>query len=230
MPAETILVVEDTELLRRIYVDRLKQEGYDVLTAADGAECLKVVRANHVDLVLLDLVMPRMGGLEALETLKGDPRTRAIPVLILSNLGEETDLKRGLKMGAEDYLVKNSSKPAEVSSKIRATLDAAAARAAAAPPATTVTEPPAATAETAPEEPSVVAEEPATVGATCAHYDLYVRDHEGDADRLVSEVRLQRRLWCPACEAELVVRLQICSDHTGSYDAIVVCPSCTRTF
>jgi CheY-like chemotaxis protein len=119
---ESVLVVEDTELLRRIYTDKLSQEGYKVFQAADGLECLNVVRTQALDLILLDLVMPRMSGLEALEALKRDPRTKKIPVIILSNLGQDTDIQRGLDLGAVDYLIKNSAKPADVSAKIQATL------------------------------------------------------------------------------------------------------------
>lgn len=126
MPSEAILVVEDTELLRRIYTDKLSQEGYKVYQAADGLECINLVRTQHVDIILLDLVMPRMSGLEALEALKRDPRTRDIPIIILSNLGQDTDIQRGLDLGAADYLIKNSAKPADVSAKIRATLDSLA--------------------------------------------------------------------------------------------------------
>jgi DNA-binding response OmpR family regulator len=123
MANEAVLVVEDTELLRRIYTDKLTQEGYKVFQAADGLEALNIVRSQQLDLILLDLVMPRMSGLEALEALKRDPRSREIPVIILSNLGQDSDMQRGLEMGAVDYLIKNSAKPADVSAKIRATLD-----------------------------------------------------------------------------------------------------------
>lgn len=128
MAGETILVVEDTELLRRIYTDKLTQEGYQVRSAADGLECLAELRANKVDLVLLDLIMPRMSGLEALEAIKSDPRTKDVPVIILSNLGQDADIQRGLEMGASDYLIKNAAKPADVSAKIRATLELASNR------------------------------------------------------------------------------------------------------
>lgn len=128
MAGETILVVEDTELLRRIYQDKLQQEGYNVHTAQDGLECLNVIRSTKIDLVLLDLIMPRMSGLEALEAIKSDPRTRDVPIIILSNLGQDADVQRGLDMGASDYLIKNSAKPADVSAKIHATLQLAADR------------------------------------------------------------------------------------------------------
>jgi len=124
----TILVVEDTELLRRIYSDKLTQDGYEVFSAADGLEALNVLHANKVDLVLLDLIMPRMSGIEALEAMKADPRTREIPIIILSNLGQESDVERGLALGAVDYLVKNEARPADVADKIRVTLEQMAGR------------------------------------------------------------------------------------------------------
>lgn len=119
---KTILVVEDTDLLRTIYADKLTSDGYNVITASDGLEALSALRAQLVDLVLLDLIMPRMSGLEALEAIKADPRTRNIPVLILSNLGQESDVQRGIEMGAIDYLIKNEARPADVAEKIAATL------------------------------------------------------------------------------------------------------------
>lgn len=123
MSNERILVVEDTELLRRIYHDKLAQDGYAVLTAGDGIEALAVMRANPVDLVLLDLIMPKMGGLDVLASMKADPRTANIPVVILTNLGEESAIKNALELGALDYLIKNQAKPADVAEKIRLVLD-----------------------------------------------------------------------------------------------------------
>jgi CheY-like chemotaxis protein len=120
---EQILVVEDTELLRRIYQDKLASDGYRVLTAGDGLEALAVLRANRVDLVLLDLIMPRMGGLDVLQSMKADPRTSNLPVVVLTNLGEESAIKHALELGALDYLIKNQAKPADVAEKIRLVLD-----------------------------------------------------------------------------------------------------------
>lgn len=123
MANEQILVVEDTELLRRIYQDKLASDGYRVLTAGDGLEALAVLRANRVDLVLLDLIMPRMGGLDVLQSMKADPRTSDLPVVVLTNLGEESAIKHALELGALDYLIKNQAKPADVAEKIRLVLD-----------------------------------------------------------------------------------------------------------
>lgn len=126
--SHTILVVEDTELLRRIYCDKLTSEGYNVLSAGDGLDALNILRANEVDLILLDLIMPKMSGLEALGQIKADPRTKDIPVIILSNLGQESDMERGLAMGAVDYLIKNEAKPIDVAERIQATLGLMAGR------------------------------------------------------------------------------------------------------
>lgn len=124
----SVLVVEDTELLRKIYADKLAQDGYNVLTAGDGLQALAALRTETVDLILLDLIMPKMSGLEALEAIKADPRLREIPIIILSNLGQESDVERGLSLGATDYLIKNEAKPADVAEKIRLTLDFMAGR------------------------------------------------------------------------------------------------------
>ena len=124
MAGERILIVEDTDLLRRMYHDRLVQDGFEVLQAADGLAGLSVLRDQPVDLILLDLIMPRMGGLQVLEAVKADPRTNGIPVVILTNLGEESTIEQAVSLGATDYLIKNQSRPADVSEKVRLTLDA----------------------------------------------------------------------------------------------------------
>lgn len=124
MAGEKVLVVEDTQLLRRMYHDRLVADGFDVSVAGDGLEALNMLRSAPVDLVVLDLIMPRMGGLDVLEAVKADPRLKEIPVVILTNLGEESAIQRALDLGAVDYLIKNAAKPADVSEKIRLTLDA----------------------------------------------------------------------------------------------------------
>lgn len=123
-----VLVVEDTELLRRMYSDRLTQDGYRVLGAANGLEALAVLRTDTPDLILLDLIMPQMSGLEVLELVKKDPRLKEVPVVILSNLGQDEDMQRGLAMGAMDYMIKNDARPADVSEKISAILKLAGSR------------------------------------------------------------------------------------------------------
>lgn len=101
-----VLLAEDDRFLRKAAEARLRQAGYTVLTAADGEEALRLARTEHPDLVLLDLIMPKMQGFEVLEALKGDPATAAIPVIVLSNLGQEQDMQRALASGAAAYFIK----------------------------------------------------------------------------------------------------------------------------
>lgn len=191
---KTVLVVEDTELLRRIYSDRLTADGYNVLDAADGLEALSTLRSSSVDLVLLDLVLPRVSGLEVLDTVKKDPRLRDIPVLILSNLGQDEDVARCVDMGAADYLIKNDSRPADVSAKITQILRS----------------------NDSEDE--------------LASLRVYLRDREGDADKIVEREKLTRRFWCPACEDELQLELTPQPNRPGWYDAHLLCPRCSRDF
>lgn len=124
MAGQRVLVVEDTELLRRMYRDRLAQDGYEVADAADGIAALELLRDNTFDVILLDLIMPRMGGIQVLEAVKRDPRTQGIPVIVLTNLGEEETIERAVALGAVDYLIKNETRPADVSSKVSLVLAA----------------------------------------------------------------------------------------------------------
>lgn len=119
-----ILVVEDTELLRRMYRDKLLQDGYEVEDASDGVAALALLRERPFDLVLLDLIMPRMGGIQVLEAVKQDPRTQSIPVVVLTNLGEEETIERAVSLGAVDYLIKNETRPADVAEKVKLVLEA----------------------------------------------------------------------------------------------------------
>lgn len=124
MAVKRILVVEDTELLRRMYRDRLVQDGYEVTDAPDGLAALSLLRDQHFDLILLDLIMPRMGGIQVLEAVKQDPRTQSIPIVVLTNLGEESTIERAVSLGAVDYLIKNETRPADVAEKVKLVLDA----------------------------------------------------------------------------------------------------------
>ena len=101
-----ILLAEDDRFLRRAAEATLKKKGYAVVTAADGQEALDAARRERPDLILLDVIMPRLHGFEVLERLKAAPETRAIPVVMLSNLGQDTDQAHALQQGAVAYLVK----------------------------------------------------------------------------------------------------------------------------
>src|SRR4051812_7660004 len=104
MPAARIVVVEDEQAIRRGVVDLLRASGYEVAEAADGAKGLEEAIRRGVDLVLLDLLLPRKDGLDVLADLRLVRPT--VPVIILTARGGEDDRVRGLKMGADDYVVK----------------------------------------------------------------------------------------------------------------------------
>lgn len=101
-----IVLVEDDQFLSKILAFRLKDEGFDVVLASDGQEAIVVIKKERPDIVLLDLLLPKKSGFEVLEEVKLDEAVKQIPIVILSNLGQRTDIDKGLKLGAIDYLVK----------------------------------------------------------------------------------------------------------------------------
>jgi len=106
MAKESILVVEDEDDIRELLRYNLVKEGYRVTGAASGEEALKVVRVAMPDLVLLDLMLPGLDGLEVCRSLKQDPLTRDLPIVMLTAKGEEADIVAGLELGADDYVTK----------------------------------------------------------------------------------------------------------------------------
>lgn len=117
-----ILLVEDDTFILEMYATKLLNFGYDVVTAMDGSEALKVAKEKRPDFILLDLVLPSMDGFEVLKELKSMPDTKSIPVVLLTNLGERRDVAQGLKLGADDYLIKAHFTPSEVIEKIQSLL------------------------------------------------------------------------------------------------------------
>ena len=101
-----ILLVEDDRFLRKAAETTLKQQGYTVITAADGEEALRVARSAPPDLILLDVIMPKLNGFQVLDALKKDPTTAHIPVIILSNLGQDRDVQQAMEAGATAYYIK----------------------------------------------------------------------------------------------------------------------------
>jgi DNA-binding response OmpR family regulator len=114
-----ILIVEDDKFLRELVVTNLIKRNYIVIEALDGEEGVKKIKEEKPDLVLLDLVLPGMGGFEVLSQIKSDPEVSSIPVIIFSNLGQKEDIEKGLALGATDYLVKAHFVLSEVVEKIR---------------------------------------------------------------------------------------------------------------
>jgi len=118
-----ILVVEDETFLVKIYAVKLKKEGYDVSIANDGETAVKMAADVKPDLILLDLILPKMNGFEALERIRANVENKKTPVIVLSNLGQEEDIKRAESLGADDYLVKANFSIQDIVTKIRETLD-----------------------------------------------------------------------------------------------------------
>lgn len=121
----TILLVEDDRFLRKAAEATLRQHGFTVVAAADGVEALAQATAARPALILLDLIMPKLQGFEVLRRLKAAPDTAGIPVIVLSNLGQETDVTRAMELGAVAYLIKSNLSLQELVQKVRETLKAA---------------------------------------------------------------------------------------------------------
>ena len=113
-----ILLAEDDRFLRKAAAARLKQAGYDVVPAADGEEAIRLARTEAPDLVLLDLIMPKLQGFEVLRRLKADPVTAAIPVVVLSNLGQDRDVEQAMQDGAVTYYIKANLSLQELADRI----------------------------------------------------------------------------------------------------------------
>jgi two-component system, OmpR family, phosphate regulon response regulator PhoB len=103
-----VLLIEDDKLLRKACEVGLQKRGITIITAADGEEGIRQARAGSPDLILLDMLMPKLSGMETLAELKKDEQTRNIPVVILSNSSIESTIQKALDLGAVGYLVKAS--------------------------------------------------------------------------------------------------------------------------
>jgi len=117
----TILVVDDEEPIQELLRFNLEKEGYVVCGATDGQEALKHVDSDHPDLIVLDLMLPGMDGLEVCRRLRSNPKFQHIPIIMLTAKGEEIDTVLGLELGADDYMTKPFS-PRELLARIKARL------------------------------------------------------------------------------------------------------------
>ena len=116
-------MIEDDVFLIKLYRDQLTREGFEFITATTGVEGVNKVIAEHPDLILLDLILPRKNGFDVLRDIKSNPATKHIPVLILSNLAQEQDIQEGLALGADDYLIKTEMRLSDIIEKIKSTIN-----------------------------------------------------------------------------------------------------------
>jgi len=112
-----IIIIEDEELLSSLLRKKLTNLGYEVFIASDGEKGLQAVKEINPDLVLLDIIMPKMGGFEVLKAIKADDSIKNIKVIIISNSGQPVELDKARELGAEDWLIKTEFDPQEVVDK-----------------------------------------------------------------------------------------------------------------
>ncbi len=117
-----ILLVEDDAVLAKVIYEELNEAGFEVLQAFDGETGLQLAREKKPDLVLLDIILPKKDGFTVLANLKNSPDTENIRVIILTMLGGDDDIKKGMKLGAEDYVVKSQHAVAEIIEKVKSFL------------------------------------------------------------------------------------------------------------
>lgn len=118
-----ILIIEDEEYLSEMYKIKLVAEGYDVIIANDGKEGLEMAYLEQPDLILLDLMMPKMNGFQVLEKLKEKERTSKIKVYILSNMSQTDEIKKGVSLGADGFLIKANLTPTQIADFIHKVFD-----------------------------------------------------------------------------------------------------------
>jgi len=119
---KTILFIEDESALQKTFGDILRQEGYEMISALDGEAGLRVARERKPNLILLDLILPKIHGFDVLKQLKEDKETKEIPIIVLTNLEGIGDVDRAIELGATTYLVKAQYSLDEVVEKIKKAL------------------------------------------------------------------------------------------------------------
>jgi len=118
-----VLFIEDEPSLQKALSLSLKAQGFDVLSAFDGESGLSMVKESKPDLVLLDLILPKMDGFTVLEELKKMPETKDMPVIVLTNLDDTEDVQRVLDLGATNYLIKASYNTEDIAGKVKEILE-----------------------------------------------------------------------------------------------------------
>ena len=114
-----IMIVEDDPILLRMYTEKLSFEGYVVVSAKNGEDALKVAQEQKPDLIILDIMLPRMSGTDFLERFRKEEKNKQIPVIALTNLAEEEERQKAIALGAKEYLVKAMQTPEQVLEKVK---------------------------------------------------------------------------------------------------------------
>ena len=117
-----LIIVEDDPFLLSILAEKLKDAGFDIETATDGEDGLNKIRSGNFDLVLLDMVLPKIDGFKILEEIRDGKQPKKIPVIILSNLYDKNNIDKAILLGAREYIVKAYNTPEEIVLKIKSFL------------------------------------------------------------------------------------------------------------
>lgn len=120
MPEQTkkVLLLEDEEIIIELLERKLKQQGYEISVARNGEQGLAMMKKEKPDVVLLDIIMPKMGGFEVMEEMNKQEQLKNIPVIIISNSGQPVELDRAKELGVKDWLIKTEFDPQEVIDKV----------------------------------------------------------------------------------------------------------------
>lgn len=118
----SVVIVEDEKMLADMYTTKFSMEGFDAHKANDGLTGFNMISNVKPDIVLLDIIMPKIDGFGVLKMIKEDAALKDIPVILLTNLGQDEDIKKGKQLGAADYFVKANHTPAEVVQKVKQVL------------------------------------------------------------------------------------------------------------
>lgn len=117
--AKKILIIEDEDIMRNLLDKKLQAAGYQITVAKDGQEGVEKMKQDSFDLVLSDIIMPKMGGFEVMEKMNQDETLKNIPIIVVSNSGQPVELDQAKRFGAKDWLVKTEFDPQEVIVKIK---------------------------------------------------------------------------------------------------------------
>jgi CheY-like chemotaxis protein len=119
MSQSKILIIEDDPLLVKMYMTKFMMEGYQVVTAGDGEQGFAVAKAEKPNFIIMDVMMPKLSGLQLLEMLRADPELKDLPVLMLSNLSQPAEVEKAKQLGVKDFLIKANYTPSQIVEKVR---------------------------------------------------------------------------------------------------------------
>jgi len=114
-----ILLIEDDSLIIKIYSTRLKADGFEVISADNGEDGIAIAQKEMPDFILLDVMMPKMDGFKVLETLRAKDELKSIPIVVYSNLAQESEIQKAIDLGATEFIVKANISPTELVNKIK---------------------------------------------------------------------------------------------------------------